>query len=118
MINARLLDAEAGGGYGICPALSAEHAGPLLVVERTGEGWRMQAGDGDSDEAASWPLPEGFDPGRWQQWRVRVTHLGVTVSLEDREIGRLPLARAGTHAGVAASFAHAAFDMVRVTALA
>jgi GH43 family beta-xylosidase len=117
VVNVRLLDAEVGGGYGISPALSAERTGPVLAVERTDTGWRLLAGDGDTGAESDWPLPEEFDAMRWQQWRLCVTHTDVSVALEGQKLGELPLPRSGTHAGVAASFAHAAFDMVRVTAL-
>ncbi len=117
VVNARLLDAELGGGYGISSALSAEHTGPLLALERTETGWKLVAGDGDSGAESTWLLPDGFDAARWQQWRLRVTHQGVSVALEGQDLGELPLPRPGTHVGIAASRAHAAFDMVRVTAL-
>ncbi len=117
VVDVRLLDAEAGGGYGISPALSADHAGPLLALERTEAGWKLVAGDGDTGNETAWRLPEGFGVMQWHQWRLRVTHLGVAVALEGQHLGELPLPRAGTHVGLAASWASAAFDMVRVTAI-
>jgi GH43 family beta-xylosidase len=118
VVNVRLMDAEVGGGYGISPALSADQNGPVLALERTEAGWKLVAGDGDSGVESSWTLPEGFDATQWQQWRLRVTHMGVSVALEGQELRQLPLPQPGTHVGIAASHAHAAFDMVRVTALA
>jgi hypothetical protein len=117
VVNVRLLDTEVGGGYGISPALSADHTGPILAVERTESGWKLTAGDGDLGVESTWALPEGFDASQWQQWRVRVMQMGVTVALEAHPLGELPLPRPGTHVGIAASASHAAFDMVRVTAL-
>ena len=117
VVNARSVEAEVGGGYAICPALSAERNGPLIAVERTESGWELTAADEESGTHAVWPLPEGFEATGWQQWRARVTRAMVSVALEGLEVGQMLLVNPGTHVGVAASLGHAAFDMVRVTAL-
>lgn len=119
VVNVRLVEAAAGGGYGIAPALSADHGGPLVTVERTADGWALTAGGEDAapGEDVQWPLPHGFAATAWQQWRLRVQGGRVAVALEGQPVGELALSRPGTHVGVAASGARVACEMVRVTTL-
>ena len=115
VVNARLL--ETAGGYGFYPALSASAPGPLLALERAGQGWALVRRD--ANLPTSFSLPDAFDPATHQHFRFRQQTDGrLTVHLEAHLLADLSLPPVPTRVGLAVTHGTAAFEMVRVTALA
>lgn len=112
-LNARLADAAA-GGYGLYPAAREGDPGPLVALERAGEGWALVAHVAGGPRRLA--LPAGFDPLRHQQFRAVVRGGRVALSWEGLELGAIAAPAGATHVGLWAS-GPAAFDLVRVTAL-
>ena len=102
------------GAYGIAAAIAADGGGPLLVVERVVEGWRLRVRDGDAIH--DFQLPPAFDPTVYQHFRLRKDAGRLSVYWEAREIAILTVSETATEVGLYARGA-AAFDMARLTAL-
>lgn len=113
VVNARL---DSGSSYGITPVLSPGGQGPLLTIERVGDSWaaRWQ----DDKTAHFFPLPSHFDPTCFQQFRFRKENGRLTIHWEQDEVAVVPITKKPTCIGLYGRCATAAFDMVRVTALA
>jgi GH43 family beta-xylosidase len=116
-VNAKLRDeaAAAGVGYGFYPASVAEDLGPLVTVERTGEGWSLVLSDPSGRRA--FPLPETFDVRAYQQFRFRKRQGRLTIQWESSVLCETEATTAASEIGLYVDRAVAAFDMVRVTAL-
>jgi hypothetical protein len=114
VVNAKLCDDKAdGGGYGFYPAMGAENPGPLITVERTGEGWAVVLNE--SVVKRTFPLPEEFDPSTYQQFRFRKRQGRLTLQWEASVLGEAEASITATQVGLYVDRAVAAFDMVRVT---
>ncbi len=117
VINARLdREAAAGGVYGFYPAFGAhDERGPLLTVERAhDDGWLLVA-QSDDAQRREFQLPQGFDPYRAQQFRVRKAGGQLQLQCEATPLGTIAAPTHGTRIGLYAHGAGAAFDLVRVT---
>jgi len=111
VVNARLIDA--GGSYGIAPALAGDGSGPWLTVEAAGGHWLAHWRDGEASQEFS--LPAGFDALKDNQFRLRKEDGHLTVCWEQHLIGDFAVDAAPSHMGLAAR--RAAFDMARLTAI-
>jgi hypothetical protein len=113
IINARL---EPGAGadatYGFYPAYAADQPGPLVAIERSGEGWALALHEEHAPRA--FPLP-GFDPHTFQQFRFRKQGGRLAFHWEARALGEILAPDRATQVGLYAR--RAAFDMARVTEL-
>jgi hypothetical protein len=113
IVNARL---EPGAGadatYGFYPAYAADQPGPLVAIERSGEGWALALHEEHAPRA--FPLP-GFDPHTFQQFRFRKQGGRLAFHWEARALGEIPAPDRATQVGLYAR--RAAFDMARVTEL-
>jgi hypothetical protein len=114
VVNARCASPSSDRAYGILPAATADGRGPLLAVEREGEGWVAVWRDENGVERRH-GLPGRFDPQVHQQWRIAVSGGSARVAWEEHLVGTFP-APAGEAVGLVALGAAAAFEMVRVTA--
>jgi GH43 family beta-xylosidase len=115
VVSARL--AQPGGPasrYGFYPAARPGAPGPLLTVERAGDGWALACRSGADEQV--WPLP-GFDAASAQQLRVRKRCGQLAIQWEARPLGAVPAPAEPTEVWLYAHQAAAAFDLVRVTAL-
>jgi GH43 family beta-xylosidase len=114
VVNARLVDRDdPADTYGFYPAGVAGASGPLVAIERSGEGWSLVCRDNAG--AAELALP-GFDPFVPQQFRFR-KHVGrLAIQWEAHDLGEIAAPSEPTQIGLRAR--KAAFDMVRVAALA
>lgn len=115
VVNARLLDYQADGGYGIAPILASDGSGPLLTVKAEGTGWVARWQDGEA--VHHFALPHDFDPSTYQQFRFRKEDGRLTIHWEQVAVATLPVTRDPTRVGLYGCCATAAFDMVRVTAI-
>jgi GH43 family beta-xylosidase len=119
VINARL-DGKgvAHGGYGFYPALREQEPGPLLKVERNSnkpDQWVMRAEGPDGTH--DFPLPAGFDPMAYQQFRFRKQNGRLNLKWESIDLGEIECPLDATQIGLYSHRAAAAFEMVRVTAI-
>ncbi len=116
IVNARLGDGgDSGGCYGFLPAAGPDAPGPLLRVERAGEGWQITV-DGDAGTEAM-RLPAEFDPSIHQHFRFRKEGTRLAVWWEGTQLGQMDVASEAAHLGLYARGAAVGFDMVRVTAI-
>ena len=114
VVNARLDPTQPDAAYGVYPALADNGAGPLLMVERHGDGWALVRRDGQG-RGETFPLP-GFDPAVYQQFRFWKQAGRLAVQWEAQPLGELAVPDAPTAVGLAAR-GSAAFDTVRVTGI-
>jgi hypothetical protein len=114
VVNARLVSADPGGCYGFCPALDLANEGPLVTV-RYRDDWVVVVQWPDREIV--FPLPNTFNPGIDQQFRVRKDQSCLELGWEACLIGTMEVPREATRVGLYAHQAVAAFDMVRVTSL-
>ncbi|HVG21376.1 MAG TPA: hypothetical protein VNI02_20210, partial [Blastocatellia bacterium] len=116
VVNARLDRARgADGCYGFYPALAGKESGPLLTVERDGDGWSLVARAASARLAFA--LPDGFDPHIYQQFRFVKERGRLTIQWESHVLGEVEARGGPSRVGLCARNAEAAFDMVRVTAI-
>ena len=99
---------------GFLPALEGR-SGPLLTIERLGEGWVLRCDRYDSDTV--FYLPDHFDPFVYNQFRFRKVRDQLLIQNESQLIGKVRVPETPTRIGLYASGTVAAFDMVRLTAL-
>jgi GH43 family beta-xylosidase len=119
VINVKLAgEPQPGKHYGFQPALDAEGKGPLLTVEQNtvDAGWALRYTEGNV--AHAFVLPANFDPTEYQQFRFRQQHGRLQLQLESQVLGEIATPRQPTQLGLYAYRVVAAYDMVRVTALA
>lgn len=109
------LDDPPAGGSGFYPAAREGDLGPLVALERAGDGWVLAVHDGA--QRHSFALPPSFDPSSFQQFRAVVHGGSVALSWEGLELGAVDTPTSATHVGLLAG-GPVAFDLVRVTALA
>jgi GH43 family beta-xylosidase len=116
VINVRLSELTArDGGYGFYPLWqSAENPGAIFRLDKGNDGWRiLQNGQLFAT------LPPAFDPTVHQQFRFRKERGQLTLRWEQHFLGELSgVTQAATAIGLEVEGARAAFEMVRVTALA
>jgi GH43 family beta-xylosidase len=115
VVNARLDSRRAGASYGFLPAITHGGAGLRLGVEADGNGWVLVADDGS--ETRRLPLPQGFNPTVFQQFRLRKCGGALTVLGESDPVGVFQVPREKTYVGLYVAGGSAAFEMVRVTAI-
>ncbi len=116
-VNLRLADLlPTGGRATLYPAARPDELGPSLTLRGAADGFALTWSLGD--EGGVLPLPAGFDGGKFHQLRMRVAEGRLRVSLEGEALGELPALDEASHVGLAAQGAAAAFELVRVTALA
>ncbi len=115
VLNARLDHALPGGCYGFYPALGSDGHGTLLTVERSEAGWVL-LWHGTAGTHA-FPLPMGFDPSIYQQFRFCKQHGRLMIQYEALVLGEIEVPHEATQVGLYAHQAVAAFDMVRVMAI-
>jgi GH43 family beta-xylosidase len=88
VVNLRLLPgAAAGGGWGIQPARTAAEPGPLLALFRTDPGWSLAVRGAGPERLL--PLPAGFDPALFQQFRCEKVDGCLAISWEDHLLGKI-----------------------------
>jgi GH43 family beta-xylosidase len=110
VVNARI---QKEGVYSFSPALTADGAGPRLVLTPVGEGWGL------SQEAHLLPLPEGFDPTVDQQFRFRSLNgqAGrIAIEWEGKAVGEIEAPSGPTRIGLGAERGEVSFEAVRRTA--
>lgn len=100
------------GGWGICPALSPEGAGPLLALEQHADGWALLAHTPEGVQTL--PLPNRFDPQQFQLFRFRVADGCIAAAWGDQPLGTVAAPHTSTQIGLEAHHTEVAFDMVRV----
>ncbi|MFP5264333.1 MAG: glycoside hydrolase family 43 protein [Blastocatellia bacterium] len=116
VVNARLDEPRGPGAcYGFYPALGGGKTGPLFTVERDAGGWSLFAHTPSARQA--FPLPGGFDPHVYQQFRLIKEHRRLTILWEAQVLGEVEAPVEPTRVGLFARDSTAAFDMVRVTAI-
>lgn len=116
VVNARLAGEQSiGGCYGFYPAMRPDDRGPLLTVERHGTGWALICRA--PAEMRALPLPDGFDPTSYQQFRFRKQAGRLMIAWEAHFLGELEVHAQPAYVGLYADRAVVAFDMVRVTAI-
>jgi hypothetical protein len=116
VVNAKLVsEADADECYGFLPALAEDDSGPLLTVEKLGEGWGLRCERYASESV--FYLPDDFDPFVYNQFRFRKVRDEMLIRLESQIIGKISVPESAAKMGLYASGAIAAFDMVRVTAI-
>lgn len=116
VVNARLDERAADtGGYGVFPALGQPDPGPLVTLQAGGGGWSLLCRSPSAEQR--FPLPAGFDPSDFQQFRFRKQRNRLAIQWEATPLGELAAPPGPAHVGLTAHHADAAFDMVRVTAL-
>ncbi|HWQ34657.1 MAG TPA: glycoside hydrolase family 43 protein [Blastocatellia bacterium] len=116
VINAKLIgEPKPGECYGFLPAMSAEGSSPLLTVERADKRWAV-CYDTPTDRQL-FPLPHGFDPFEYQQFRFRRAQNRLTIQHEMQTLGEIEVQGEAGLAGLYGYRVVAAFDLVRVTAL-
>jgi GH43 family beta-xylosidase len=116
-INARLVSRDRPGGcYGFYPATQPGEPGPLFTVEAAADGWALRCYEPAGEQA--WPLPTGFDPASYQQFRFRKQAGRLSFAWEAHALGEIAISADPARVGLFARGATAAFDMVRVTAIA
>ena len=116
VVNVRLDATSAPGGrYGFYPAMPSAGRGPLLAVERDGDGWALVCSG--TAGAQRFPLPAGFDPFVYQQFRFRKQAGRLAVAWESHSLGLLEVSPQATQVGLYADRAVVAFDLVRVTVM-
>jgi GH43 family beta-xylosidase len=115
VVNARLRDGGATGGYGFYPLARDDEPGPLLALERSGEGWGLRW-SGPLEERLI-PLPEGFDPLDYQQFRFEKGTRQLHIAWEARRLATIEIEPQATRVGLYSRGAATALDMVRVTAI-
>jgi hypothetical protein len=116
VVNARLDKVtNEGGCYGFYPALGDRESGPLFTVERDKEAWSLIAHAHAIPQA--FPLPVGFDPHVYQQFRFRKERGRLTIQWEAQVLGEVETQDEPARVGLFSRDATAAFDMVRVTAI-
>jgi len=114
VVNARLDRSGAPDAcYGFLPATRAAERGPLLTVERAGDGWALVCRTGAAEQAFALP---GFDAAEYQQFRFRKQGGRLRLQWEERVLGEIPAPLEATQVWLYAHRA-AAFDMVRVIAI-
>ena len=117
VINARLIrDSRPYECYGFYPALSADEFSPLLTIKLDQDGWAIHAGTQTGER--SFRLPVSFDPFIFQQFRFRKEQTLLTIQHEAEFIGQIEVPREARLVGLYGYCEIAAFDLVRVTALA
>lgn len=128
VINARISDYETDGSrdvaFGFYPVLPDERdwvdTYPLIAV-------RYGSSTGADASAASWrlqaisptisvdlPLPDGFDPSEYNQFRFRKRGTQLSIHLGKDEVGTLDVPELSWYIGLYAGDCEAAFEMVRV----
>jgi hypothetical protein len=116
-VNARLLTRDTpGAGYGFCPAVSSTPTPPVLAVEWATTGWKLLWHN--SRDTRAFELPSSFDPAHYQQFRLRREGEMLHIAWETLSLGSLPLEPGPAQIGLYVHQAVAAFDMVRLMALA
>ncbi|MGE5224819.1 MAG: hypothetical protein ACM3PY_20485, partial [Omnitrophica WOR_2 bacterium] len=119
VVNVRLDKvSENGGSYGFYPARvgnSKRERGPLISLEPRQAGWVIRAGM--PGKTMIIPLPTGFDPGIWHQFRFRKSAGRIQIAMEDQILGGINCGNRPSSIGLCADQASVAFDMVRVTAI-
>ena len=116
VVNVRLAEAAGDAAYGFYPVLAADGTGPLLRVKRHGAGWALVLAEGDA--AGGLELPDGFEPAVYQQFRFSKEGRRLAVTWEVTALGGFEVPAGPARVGLWVQGAAAAFDMVRVTALA
>ncbi|HKP86691.1 MAG TPA: glycoside hydrolase family 43 protein [Blastocatellia bacterium] len=117
VVNARIAGDDYGNGaYGFYPLFRPQEPGPLLTVERTSAGWALKLRADSGSQAFS--LPAQFDPYAHQQFRFRKQKGWLMIQWGAQTLGEVEVADEPACAGLFARGATAAFDMVRVTAIA
>jgi hypothetical protein len=129
VINARLVSRqEPDAGYGFLPAVSADGDGLLFRVVNLRSDWGLCYHERGRRQTL--PLPAGFDPFEYQQFRFRRQAGQLFVQYEGQLLAELDVApfspaartarvaQAARAIGLYVNRAAAAFDLVRVTALA
>ena len=130
VVNARLDrigTASAGpAGYGFYPVYAGpDDRGPLFTVEQRESGWRLVWRPGPAPEAMSpeqtrlsgghqFPLPAGFDPYEYQQFRFRLQGGQLSVQWAGQPLGGIQAPGRPGRVGLYTHRAAAAFEMVRV----
>src|SRR5581483_1915840 len=116
VVSARLMcEAGPGEGYGFLPALNEAGYSPLLTVERHEKGWAVCC-DTRPDRQV-FPLPVGFDPFEYQQFRFRRERGALVIQHEARTLGEIDATGEPRKVGLYGYRVIAAFDQVRVTAI-
>jgi len=115
VINVRISsEVVADEGCGFFPGLDGD-SGPLLTIEKLGEGWVLRCGRYDPDQ--TFYLPDDFDPFAYNQFRVRKRLDQIVIQHESKILGTARVPSGASTVGLYAFGVTAAFDMVRVTAV-
>jgi GH43 family beta-xylosidase len=128
VVNACLVEAMQGagtgpgeaGGYGFSPALGdSDSSGPLIILQPLAAPgalrWALAAHLPPGSQ--SFPLPEGFDPAIYQQFRFTRRDGRLSIQWEGEILGEIDVPPGPSRPGLYAHQAIVAFDMVRVTAI-
>ena len=116
VINARLI--SAGGAdacYGICFYDGKGDVDLLVSVRRLGDGWSLVVEGTDLQQ--TFVLPDGFNPGDFQHFRLRNAEKKLQLNLPSQPLGEVECKSGMMLLGLVSRQAAVSFDMVRVTAL-
>jgi hypothetical protein len=109
------------GSYGIFPALDPSGGiDPPIALEYLGSSeirnsWGLAAHT--SAGSRIFPLPEGFDPAVFQQFRFIKRSRRLILQWESQVLGEMNISAGSTRVGLYAHRAKVAVDLVRVTAI-
>lgn len=126
VINVKMMGEPAiGECFGIFPAMEPstdrEDAGskahPLLTIERSALGWGLYCCQQQESEKRLFPLPLGYDPLTFHQFRFRKENKTIRIFLEQDFIGEIGAPEIAAMIGLYGLRVIAAFDLVRVASL-
>jgi GH43 family beta-xylosidase len=117
VVNVRLLpDSSPEGGWGVRPARTATHGGPLLALVRTGDSaWALALRETGPERLL--PFPAGFDPALSQQIRLKKSAGCLSIAWQDHSLGETAVSSEPSRPGLHLRQAAAGFDAVRLTVL-
>jgi hypothetical protein len=116
VVNVRLI--SAGGAdafYGVRFSSGEGTTGLLIGVRRMGDDWSLAVERAGLQQ--TFALPDGFDPGEFQQLRIRNVDGKLQLNLASQPLGEVECESGMTLLGLVSRQAAVSFDMVRVTAL-